>query len=184
MNIKECIERTKNCFTYYFFGRKIKICMGGVSGSGKTSFCKAFTKKYVLKKERSTQGMRMHKFIKEGVHGTFYDIGGGREYENLLDFNYKNSNVLFFVVDASSPETFPSAREMLESLLYRNKGKKSPILILCTHNDVDGAVLCQDLALELGIDSLLGRDISCYSISSLTLSNFTAVEEWIQKRAK
>ncbi|KFG27106.1 uncharacterized protein NESG_00181 [Nematocida ausubeli] len=184
MSIADCIVQTKNCLVYYFFGKKIKICLCGPSRSGKTSFYKAFTDRKVLKKEPVTIGSRMLHFTKNGIRGTFFDIGGAAEYSNLRDFSYRNSNALIFFVDSSNPQSFVDAKSMLQGLLNKNKRKKLPILILCTHNDIDGFTSCQDIALQLSLDSFLGKDISCYSISSLTLSNFAAVEEWIVRHAK
>ncbi|EIJ88682.1 ADP-ribosylation factor-like protein 8 [Nematocida parisii] len=184
MGIRECLIETRNCLNYYFFGKKIKICLCGPSKSGKTSFYKAFTEKKVLKKEPSTIGSRTRHFTKNGLRGLFFDIGGAAEYNNLRDLCYRKSNALLFFVNASDPDSFIDAKTMLLGLLNRNKRKNMPILILCTHNDVEGFVDCKNIALHLSLDSFLGKDIACYSISSLTLSNFTAVEEWIMMHAK
>ncbi|KAH9385422.1 ADP-ribosylation factor-like protein 8 [Nematocida major] len=184
MKIKECLVETKNCLVYYFLGLKISVCLIGPPKSGKTSFCKAYSNRKVLSKERPTMGMRTRAFVKNGIKGTFSDIGGAPEYSNLWDFSYRSSKALFFFVDASDPSSFYSAKCMLQRLLEKNKHVDIPILVLCTHNDTNGFVKCQSIALELSLDSFLGKDISCYSISSLTLSNFAAVEEWIAKHAK
>ncbi|KAI5170591.1 ADP-ribosylation factor-like protein 8 [Nematocida sp. LUAm3] len=184
MQIKKCLEEIKNYFHYYFWNKKIKICVAGAKKSGKTSFCKAFTNQSVLKKEKPTKGRNIRKFLKKGIQGTLYDIGGAPEYANVTDLSYRSADVLFFVVDASSPELFQDAKEILGAILYRNKHRKAPVLVLCTHNDLSDSKTCQDIALELSLDSYLGRDLSCYSVSSLTLSNFTSVEEWIYRHAK
>ncbi|OAG31688.1 ADP-ribosylation factor-like protein 8 [Nematocida displodere] len=184
MQLGECIEETKSCLAYYLWGKKITICVAGTTGAGKTSFCKAFLEKRVLQKERPTIGMKQSKFLKNGIQGTFYDTGGALEYTNIIDFNYRLSNALIFVVDASSPEGLHDAKEMLSSLVYRNKHVKIPMLVACTHNDVEDSETCQTIALELRLDSLIGREISCYSVSSITMSNFGAVEEWVARHAK
>ncbi|KAI5185239.1 ADP-ribosylation factor-like protein 8 [Nematocida homosporus] len=184
MQITECFERFYSCLVYYFWGKKIKICVAGVSRSGKTSFCRAMIQERVLKKEKPTLGIQLRRFVKQGVHGVFYDIGGGEQYQNLVDFHYRLADAFFFVIDSSDSETWSRAKERLNGILSRNKHVRIPILVLCTHNDVDGFGTCQDIALDIGLDSLLGRDIACYSISSQTMSNFAAVEEWIVKHAK
>lgn len=184
MNIKECLIKAKECLTYYFFGRKITISLIGLPKSGKTSFYKLYTEQKVLKKERPTTGSRSRPFVKNGIRGTFYEIGGAAQYSNLRDFSYRNSDALFFFVDASDPGSFSDAKEMLCGLIHRNRHVRIPILVLCTHNDKNGYVKCQNIALELSLDSLLGRDLSCYSVSSLTRSNLPAVEEWITKHSK
>ncbi|KAI5191769.1 ADP-ribosylation factor-like protein 8 [Nematocida minor] len=184
MHIKECLIELKNCLIYYFLGKKIKISLCGLSKSGKTSFCNAYNGRKVLKKERPTHGSRKRPFVKNGIRGMFNDIGGAVEYTNLMDFSYRSSDALFFFVNASEPSEFSNAKHMLLGLLDRNKKVNVPILIMCTHNDIHGYAKCQNIALEMCLDSFLGKDISCYSISSLTLSNFAAVEEWITKHAK
>lgn len=184
MKIEECVTKIKDCILYYFIGKKIKISVGGISKSGKTSFCKAFTDKKVLKKERTTLGIHTRPFIKDGVRGSISDIGGASEYTNIMDYMYRNSDAHIFFVDASVPSELSNAKHMFEGLLKRNHRISIPILIMCTHNDVKGFMSCQDIALEMGLDRFIGRDIACYSTSSLTRSNFTAVEEWIIKRAK
>lgn len=104
-------------------------------------------------------------------------------YQNQINFTYRNSNAFFFVIDASDPSSFSVAKTMLSDIIYRNREVSIPLLVLCTHNDIEGFKSSQEIALEIGLDSFLGRDISCYSISSLTLSNFPAIEEWIARHA-
>lgn len=183
MQVVECFESIWRCMQYYICGKKIKICIAGPAGSGKTSFCKAFLNQRILKKERATPGVQSRKFVRNGIQGIFYDIGGSITYQNQINFTYRTSQAFFFVVDASDPTTFSAAKTMLSDIVYRNRAINSPILVLCTHNDIEGYKSSQDIALDIGLDSFLGRDISCYSISSLTLSNFAAVEEWITKHA-
>lgn len=184
MQITVCFEAVKNCLSYYFLGKKIRICVTGVPRSGKTTFCKAFVGQPVLRKERPTRGVRVWKFAKNDMHGTLYDIGGAQEYVNLAEHNYRNADALVFVLNATESASFADARERLAGLLCRNKKTKIPILILCTHNDVEGFETCQRIALELGLDSLMTRDVSCYSVSSITLSNFDAVAVWVARYAK
>lgn len=184
MNIRECIRKTQECLVYYFTGKKIKISLGGVAKSGKTSFSKSFTDKKVLKKEKPTLGTYTRLFFKNGVRGMLIDIGGSEAYSNLMDYTYRNSDAHFFFVNASSPQEFLSSKRMFEGLIKRNQAINIPILILCTHNDINGFKTCQEIALEMGLDRFIGKDIGCYSISSLTRSNFTAIEEWIGRRAK
>ncbi|KAI5190469.1 ADP-ribosylation factor-like protein 8 [Nematocida sp. AWRm77] len=187
MDLSELFEKIQACIIYYFCSKKISICVAGVARSGKTSFCKAFitddcTK--VLKNEPPTTHMRIRKFIKENIHGIMYDIGGNKEYENLANFYYRYASAFFFVVDSSDPSQFPAAKEFLFSIITNNRDIRIPILILCTHNDIEESQMCQEIALEIGVDRLIGRDIACYSISSITGSNFNSVVEWVSKRAK
>jgi len=185
MGVTECLERVKECLMYYFFSKKIRLCVVGLPNSGKTSFCKAYVGEAVLKKERPTMGVRKQKWVKNGIHGVFYDIGGNARYENLLNINCKHADALIFVVDASDTSTLKNSKRLLDMIMKRNRKSPLPLLVLCTHNDIDGFERCQNIALELSLDSLLGgRDISCYSISSITLSNFPVVDEWIEGHAK
>lgn len=183
MQMIECLETFWRCLQYYVWGKKIKICVAGPSSSGKTSFCKAFLNQRILKKERPTPGIQSWRFIRNSIQGIFYDIGGGNTYQNQINFTYRTSEAFFFVVDASDPTSFSTAKTMLSDIIYRNREINSPILVLCTHNDIEGFKSSQDIALDIGLDAFLGRDISCYSISSMTLSNFSAVEEWITRHA-
>lgn len=171
---------------YYFFSRKLTICVAGPPRSGKTSFCKAFSvdSTQVLKKEMPTTRVQIRKFMRDSIHGMLYDIGGANEYENLMDFYYRNSEALFFVVDSSDTAQLPAAKRLLGNIIFNNRDIKIPVLVLCTHNDIEDSQTCQEIALEIGIDALLGRDLACYSVSSLTSSNFNAVMSWVSRRAK
>lgn len=182
--LQGCLNRIKECIKFYCLGKSVKVCVAGPPGSGKTAFCKAFISGVFDSGTRSTAGMKPRKFAKEELKGVFYDIGGGPEFQNLADFYYRTSNVLLFFLDSTNPSQFDKAKEMLRGLLYRNRKLNNPILVLCTHNDLENSLKCKDIVLNIGLDALLDREVACYSISSTTQSNFDLVLAWLQKNAK
>lgn len=184
MPISRCIEDFKDCLRYYLFGRKIEVCVVGPEGSGKTAFCRAFISGRFDSRVHSTAGVKARHFKREGLKGTFYDVGGRDNFANLWDFYYRNSDALLFVVSSVKGTDFDQSKEMLRGLLYRNRKINNPILVVCTHSDLEHTLKCKDIALNIGLDALLDRDVACYSVSSVTKSNFDIVQEWLAKNAR
>jgi ADP-ribosylation factor-like protein 8 len=177
----QCCTDLANYIKYSLCGSSVKVCVVGPSGSGKTVFCKCFSGGQFDRAPRETAGVKTRKFGREGMNGVFYEVGGSEEFINLTDIYYRKSDVLFFMVDATAPERFDDAKELLRGLLYRNRKLSKPILVLCNKNDMEGAQKCRDIILSIGLDALMDRNVSCYSISSKTGSNFKLVLEWMRK---
>ena len=70
---------------------------------------------------------------------------------------YANTVMVVFVVDSADKEAIPNARKEVHRLLEQDPLINASLLVLANKQDVPGAVAASDLAIMLGLPTLVGR---------------------------
>jgi ADP-ribosylation factor-like protein 8 len=89
------------------------------------------------------------------------------------------------VVDsASDDQTIETAKKELHSLVTKPALSSIPLLVLANKNDIKDARDVKQMIQLLDLNSLSGREVSCYSISAKNAVNIDKTLEWLIKFGK
>ncbi|SAM80022.1 related to ARL1-ADP-ribosylation factor [Ustilago bromivora] len=75
------------------------------------------------------------------------------------------------------------ATEELHALIERPHLAGVPLLVLATKNDIKGAARVDDVIRVLKLDTIVNREVSCYSISSKNQVNIDVTLKWLVARS-
>lgn len=88
-----------------------------------------------------------------------------------------------YVVDSADHEKFEQAKKELHDLIAKPQLANIPLLVLGNKNDLEGAASLEDLIQELGLNSIQGREVCCYSISAKDNVNIDITLDWLIKHS-
>jgi ADP-ribosylation factor-like protein 8 len=88
-------------------------------------------------------------------------------------------------VDSSDHAKLPAAKTELHSLLTNKPLLDGiPLLVLGNKNDLPGSLDVDGIIEALGLKSLSGREVCCYSVSAKECVNMDVTLQWLTKHAK
>lgn len=92
---------------------------------------------------------------------------------------------IVYVVDSASDEqTLEVAKKELHELVSKASLSTIPLLVLGNKNDLPNARSAQELIDKLDLKLIIGREVSCYSISAKNSVNIDKTLQWLIKNAK
>jgi small GTP-binding protein len=98
--------------------RKLKICMIGATGVGKTSLVSRFVSSIFSERYKTTIGVRIQsrriQLDGEIVDAVLWDISGEDEFQNVQPAYLRGAAGYLFVVDGMRPETLEIALKLHE----------------------------------------------------------------------
>lgn len=84
-----------------------------------------------------------------------------------ISYQSRLSNSLSsFVLDSADASKVPAAKTELTTLLEKPILTGIPVLVLGNKNDLPGALTADQIIEQLGLKSITGREVACYSISA------------------
>ena len=131
--------------------------MLGLDGGGKTTIL------YQLKigetvKRIPTLGFNVETVTyKEQVNFTIWDMGGQDKIRILWKYYFKGTDVLIFVVDSNDRDIIKDAEEELAKILKEEELKDCFILVLANKQDLNGALIPNEVEKKLGMEKFVGR---------------------------
>ncbi|KAM0675338.1 ADP-ribosylation factor-like protein 8A [Gurleya vavrai] len=164
------------------FVQKCRILFVGLENSGKTALISAiFENKFQNKK--TPPRISISKFDQDNFSFFCYDIPGSKDQRGKWDHYYKKCDLLIFTLDSNAnEEQIKESKDELQGLLYRNTWLQRSLLVCCTKNDLENAMTCKDVILNLDLTSLQNNDVSCFSISSKNKINLDLVNNWLKEQ--
>ena len=91
---------------------------------------------------------------------------------------------MVYVVDASAPETFETARNELHGLLKRETLGGIPLLVLGNKCDLEASVRVQEVVEAMELKRATGREVCCYNVSCKDKTNLSVCLKWLTAHAK
>ena len=129
-------------------------------------------------------GFNMRKVTRGGVTIKLWDLGGQPRFRSMWERYCRGVGAVVFVADAADPGSLDAARAELHDLLSRPSLAGTPLLVLGNKNDLPGALAAADLADNLELSRLGGREVAAYSISCKSQAGVNLVLDWLTKHAK
>ncbi|KAJ7722970.1 ADP-ribosylation factor family-domain-containing protein [Mycena metata] len=162
--------------------KTFEIVMIGLDDAGKTSLVNRFKRrespKGVLPDTIPTIGMTIETILYERHTVAIWELGGADKMRPLWRSFFWNGHAFIFLVDASAPERFREAKEVL-AWMWGKISKEHPILVLANKMDLKGAVGLEGIAEALGVRELARvRKVTVKGISAMTGEGTEEVLKW------
>lgn len=155
----------------------------GLQNAGKTSFIDALGGGEFKDDMIPTVGFNMRKLRRDGVGVKTWDLGGQERFRGTWERYCRGMHCVVFVLDASAPELFESAKNELHGLLKRDTLKEIPLLVLGNKSDVAGAVKVNEVIEAMELKRVTGREVCCYNVSCKNSTNIDACLKWLTSHA-
>ena len=110
-----------------------------------------------------TNGFDTAKVSRDGWELTLFDVGGGPKIRAIWPNYYSDAHAVLFVVDASAPERFADAAQLLREASDHPAVKGKPLLVLANKQDKPHACSGAELADALRLHELDGCGASTVS---------------------
>lgn len=125
-----------------------KICVIGNLNSGKTTFIKAISKKFISAERLGTTVGIEHGIVDyKGYRAEIFGMPEEERFSMLAEKFGSSSKGIFLVIDSTKPEEFESAKKMVE------KFKNIPIVIVANKQDLEGALKKEGIKQRLKLDA-------------------------------
>eukprot|EP00879_Flechtneria_rotunda_P001405 GHRR01001557.1.p1 GENE.GHRR01001557.1~~GHRR01001557.1.p1 ORF type:complete len:222 (+),score=44.50 GHRR01001557.1:97-762(+) len=167
-----------------FFQKEMELSLIGLQNAGKSSLVNVLTTGSFHEDMIPTVGFNMRKVTKGGVTIKMWDLGGQPRFRSLWERYCRGVQAIVYVVDAADPDAIEVSRKELHALLTKQSLDGIPLLVLGNKNDLPGALSTQQLIDRMGLQSITGREVCCYSISCKQQNNIDITLEWLTKHAK
>jgi ADP-ribosylation factor-like protein 8 len=159
------------------------VARAGLQNAGKTSFVDALGGGQFTEDMIPTVGFNMRKLKRDGVGVKTWDLGGQERFRGTWERYCRGMNCVVFVVDATAPELFESAKNELHGLLKRETLKEIPLLVLGNKSDVPGAVKVNEVIEAMELKRATGREVCCYNVSCKNSTNIDVCLKWLISHA-
>lgn len=161
------------------FIKKMKIVVLGLKDAGKTCLVSRVFEN-VFPENTNQIRAKIKKYTINNIDFVVYDVSGGPQNYSQWDYFYKKCDAMIYCIDSTCNDSDSAeAKKQLNNVLYRNIWRRRPLLVIGNKNDVPDAKGCTDIVLELNLESIVDREIACYSVSALTGTNVDLVIEWL-----
>ena len=131
-----------------------------------------------------TVGFNMRKLSRDGVSVKTWDLGGQERFRGTWERYCRGVDCVVYVVDASAPETFETARNELHGLLKRETLGGIPLLVLGNKCDLEASVRVQEVVEAMELKRATGREVCCYNVSCKDKTNLSVCLKWLTAHAK
>ncbi|OWF49435.1 ADP-ribosylation factor-like [Mizuhopecten yessoensis] len=142
--------------TSYTGGRSLRLIMAGLDGSGKTTILYQLLHRNFFTTTQ-TLGFNVETIQHRGDELTVWDMGGHKSIRGLWKHYLFQAQGIIFVVDSSSRERLPEARDVLQTLLRHRELDHVPVVILANKRDKPDVLTERALLDGLGLYDVTGR---------------------------
>ncbi|XP_045187889.1 ADP-ribosylation factor 1-like [Mercenaria mercenaria] len=149
-------------------GRQTRILMLGLDNAGKTTVLY----KLILNETVTTippRAINIETFTPvKGATFTVWDIGGRDRIRPFWRHYFNSTEGIVYVVDSSDMERIEEAREELFNALEFEELRGVPIVVLANKQDMQDALSASEIAQQLHLNMLTGRDWCVQQTSATT----------------
>ncbi|GAA5877275.1 hypothetical protein JCM8547_002625 [Rhodosporidiobolus lusitaniae] len=165
-----------------FWSTQLDIACIGLQNAGKTSLVNVLTKNDFSESMIPTVGFNLRKVQKGNVTLKVWDLAGQPRFRSIWERYCRGVNAIVWVLDSADRETFPTARSELASLLEKQELAGIPLLVLGNKNDLKEHATVDEIIKALGLQKIVNREVSVYSISAKNNRNLDITLAWLVKR--
>ncbi|XP_047161381.1 ADP-ribosylation factor-like protein 8a isoform X1 [Vigna umbellata] len=167
-----------------FFKQEMELSLVGLQDAGKTSLINVIATGGYSEVMIPTVGFNMKRITKGNVTIKLWDLGGQPRFRSMWERYCRAVSAIVYVVDAADYENLPISRDELHDLLSKPSLNGIPILVLGNKIDKPGALSKKDLADQMGLTSITGREVCCIMISCKNSTSIDTVVDWLVRNSK
>ncbi|KAG6663094.1 hypothetical protein CIPAW_02G002100 [Carya illinoinensis] len=162
----------------------MELSLIGLQGSGKSSLVNVVDTGAYSEDMTTTVGFNMRKVTKGNVTIKFWDLGGQARFRSMWERYCRVVSAIVYAVDAADPDNLSISKSELHDLLSKSSLSGIPLLVLGNKIDKRGVVSEQALIDQMGLKSIIDREVCCFMISCKNLTNIDSVIDWLVKHSK
>ena len=161
---------------YYFYNslpvetimmeRKPRLFMCGLRGAGKASIIKNLYE-FVQRKPKKISQITVKRLLTKNFSVVSFHLPIEEKMEKIWDFYVENTDGIVFVIDASEPLMFSTAKEQLHVINDYLKDKSIPLQILISKIDKEGQTI-EQIAEYMELHKLKFRNLQILGVSNRT----------------
>lgn len=148
-----------------FWAKELELTVLGLQNAGKTTFVNLLATDQFDEDTSPTIGFNFRQVRKGAVSIKIWDLGGQPRFRDSWEKYCRNVNGIVYIVDSADFGNLDVARGQLHQLLANPSLSGTPLLVLGNKNDLEGALNEEELAAQLSLHELAGRQVACYSVS-------------------
>ncbi|XP_047161382.1 ADP-ribosylation factor-like protein 8a isoform X2 [Vigna umbellata] len=152
-----------------FFKQEMELSLVGLQDAGKTSLINVIATGGYSEVMIPTVGFNMKRITKGNVTIKLWDLGGQPRFRSMWE---RYCRAVSAIVDE------------LHDLLSKPSLNGIPILVLGNKIDKPGALSKKDLADQMGLTSITGREVCCIMISCKNSTSIDTVVDWLVRNSK
>ena len=155
-----------------------RILMVGLDAAGKTTLCQRFKLGETVS-TIPTVGFNVDEVEFGNVRFTLWDVGGQDFIRKLWYHYYDNTDAIIYVVDSADTDRIEIAKAELWKLLDEEKLSACSVLVFANKQDLDGALSKDQVAAELGLQSIKARKWKVQPTVGITGDGLYEGLEWL-----
>eukprot|EP00736_Rhodelphis_marinus_P010213 Rmarinus@m.3781 len=156
------------------------ICMIGLDAAGKTTILYKLRLGEVVN-TIPTIGFNVESVQYKNVNLTVWDIGGQDRIRSLWRHYFANMSAVIFVVDSSDRSRMKEARDELHGALSNFELRDVPVMVFANKQDLPGAMNASEMAADLGLATLKGRDWYIQSCCAVNGDGLYEGLDWLSR---
>jgi len=158
---------------------RTKILVLGLQGAGKTTLLTRISGGDRTLHDMGNQKFKVRSLQTPALQCTVWDVGEDKFIDPYWsDYHYDRTTVLCFVVDASNPATLPAARKELFKVANVEKLKRIPIVIVASHQDMEGALSVVKISEALELHDFKYRAYKVFGCQGGSADELQLALEW------
>ncbi|KII66089.1 ADP-ribosylation factor-like protein 3 [Thelohanellus kitauei] len=161
---------------------ELGIVVLGMESSGKTYLVNKMMDKNDDRPTQPTLTFGEHHYPLKGKIIRLVECGGSEQIQQLWSHYLESIKGLIFVVDSTGADKFQTAGELLKTACLRCRDK-TPILLVCTKSDLEGAVTPDEVASKMQIGDVK-QPVKPISVSAKTNQGLQDIHAWIKATYK
>eukprot|EP01039_Chlorochromonas_danica_P008889 gene8889-9808_t len=174
---------------YIFSKPKIHVLIVGLDHAGKTTLLERIKALYhlpsiPLEKIPPTIGMNLAKIVYRGHVVIIWDLGGQIKMRNIWEKYYEDAHAILFVVDSADLGRLEEAKLAYEAICDHDSNTNTPIFIVANKQDLGGALLPADLAMNFYAIQDAADRARVFPVSAVTGEGLDAALTAIIEEAK
>merc|ERR1712063_15236 len=182
--ISRIVNSVLDFFRSLFWKQEMELTLVGLQNSGKTTLVNVIASGQFTEGSIPTVGFTMKKITKGNVTIKLWDIGGQARFRSMWERYCRGVNAIVYVVDSADPERLPTAKKELHDLINKPPLAGIPLLVLGNKNDLATSLKVDDIIEQMGLKTITGREVSCYSISAKNQVNIDVTLDWLIHHSK
>ncbi|KII68285.1 ADP-ribosylation factor-like protein 8B [Thelohanellus kitauei] len=165
------------------YKQEMEVTLVGLQSSGKSTFCAIVMNDEFRETTIPTTGFSVKKCKKGNCMIKFWDVGGQPRFRQLWDRYCRGVNCIIFMVDSADFEKLNQATVELNELMAKPALAGIPLLVLANKRDLPNALTDQEVITRMDLESIVNREVCCYSISCKDRTNIDVVVKWLINHA-
>lgn len=135
---------------------------------------------------KPTVGLELRTVKTSGVEFKVVDLSGQKAYHSIWSRYYAQSHIVIFVIDSADSSKLEESGSVLQNFVLGDVNLHCvPLLVVCSKNDIPGAMTVEDVEWKLRDRHGLGkREYHMVSISAWTGDGVGEILQWLTTQAK